>query len=74
VDIHGQPIPGASNSVSVFYAGTIPSAVGQVVINEIMYNSSGANGQYLELYNNSSTTAFDLSGWRMDTDAGAVVR
>ena len=40
VDRNGQPIAGDSNSVSVIYNGTNASPVGQVVINEIMYNPS----------------------------------
>ena len=32
----------------------MPSPVGQVVINEIMYNPVGHNAQFVELYNNST--------------------
>src|SRR5581483_11123586 len=66
VDIHGQPVAGASNLVSLVYAGAAPSPVGQVVINEIMYNPSIAGAEYVELYNNSSSTSFDLSGWKFN--------
>ena len=38
VDRNGQPITGDSNSVSVVYNGTNASPIGQVVINEIMYD------------------------------------
>jgi hypothetical protein len=64
VDSQGQPISGDAANISVTYTGTIPSPVGQVVINEIMYNPSVPNAQYVELYNNSSDVAFDLSGWQ----------
>ena len=64
VDIHGQPVIGTSNTVSVVYTGLLPSAVGQIVINEIMYNPAVVGAQYVELYNNSSSTTFDLSGWQ----------
>jgi regulation of enolase protein 1 (concanavalin A-like superfamily) len=66
VDIHGQPIAGASNNVSVVYTSTLPSPAGQVVINEIMYNPTMPDSQYVELYNNSSSTTFDLSGWQFN--------
>ena len=64
VDRNGQPITGDSNSVSVVYNGTNASPVGQVVINEIMYAPAVTNAQFVELYNNSTNTTFDLSGWQ----------
>ncbi|HEY5233368.1 MAG TPA: lamin tail domain-containing protein [Verrucomicrobiae bacterium] len=64
VDRNSQFIAGDSNSVSVVYSGTSASPVGQIVINEIMYAPSVANAQFVELYNNSTNTAFDLSGWQ----------
>jgi hypothetical protein len=64
VDPNGQPVLGASNSVSAVYSGPLPSPAGQVVINEIMYAPAVANAQYVELYNNSANTTFDLTGWQ----------
>lgn len=63
--IHNQPIVGASNSVSLVYAPALPSPVGHVVINEIMYNPTVLGAQYVELYNNSANTTFDLYGWQL---------
>ena len=65
VDINGQPITGDNGSVNVIYNGTNASPVGQVVINEIMYAPAVANAQFVELYNNSTNTTFDLSGWQL---------
>ena len=65
VDRNGQPITGDSNTVNVVYNGTNASPVGQVVINEIMYNPAAADAQFVEIYNNSTNTAFDLSGWQL---------
>jgi len=62
VDPNNQGVT-SSNSLSVVYGGTIPSPVGQVVINEIMYNPAQPDSQYVELYNNSTNITFDLSGW-----------
>jgi len=62
--INGQPIPGASNIVSVVYQGTNASPVGQIVLNEIMYAPTVNHAQFVELYNRSTNTAFDLSGWK----------
>ncbi len=64
MDRHNQPISGDSNSVSVAYSGTNPSPAGQLVINEIMYAPLLSNAEFVELYNNSTNTTFDLSGWQ----------
>ena len=64
VDHTGQPIAGDSGNVSVVYNGTNASPAGQVVINEIMYDPLIANAQFVELFNNSTNLAFDLSGWQ----------
>jgi hypothetical protein len=63
LDTHGQPIGGTSNGVSVVYSGTIPSPVGAVVLNEIMFNPAIPDAEYVELFNTSSNYTFDLSGW-----------
>jgi hypothetical protein len=63
VDTHHQPLPGDSTNVTVVLNGTLPSPVGPLVINELMYNPSAPIAQFVELYNNSTDTAFDLSGW-----------
>ncbi|MGO8929591.1 MAG: lamin tail domain-containing protein, partial [Limisphaerales bacterium] len=65
VDINGDPITGDAASVSAVYTGTAPSPVGQVVINEIMYAPVWPNASFIELYNNSANTTFDLSGWQL---------
>lgn len=65
VDAKGQPLSGLTTNVQAVYNGTVTSPTGQVVINEIMINPLMPNAQYLELYNNSSNTVFDLSGWQV---------
>ncbi len=65
VNTNYVPIGGYSGSASVIYNGTIPSPVGQVVINEIMFDPLVADAPFIELYNNSSNTTFDLSGWQI---------
>jgi regulation of enolase protein 1 (concanavalin A-like superfamily) len=64
VDRNGQPVAGASNQLAVAYSGIIPSPVGKVVINEIMYNPAIPGAQYVELFNTSTNVTFDLSGWQ----------
>ncbi len=65
IDKNNQPIAGDIGNVNVVYSGTNASPAGQVVINEIMYAPSVGNAQYVELYNNSTNTTFDLSGWQI---------
>lgn len=64
VDRYNQPIAGYGTNVSVVYAGTNSAPAGQIVINEIMYAPSVPHAEFVELYNNSTNTAFDLSGWQ----------
>ena len=66
VDRKDQFIAGNSNYISVVFAATNASPAGQVVINEIMYDPAMPNAQFVELYNNSTTNAFDLSGWQLE--------
>ena len=65
VDKNGQPITGDSNNVNITYGGTNASPAGQIVINEIMYDPAVANAQFVELFNNSTSTTFDLSDWQL---------
>lgn len=66
LDANGQPVPGATGSVSVNYGGTVPSPVDAVVINEIMFNPALPDAEYVELFNTSSNFTFDLSGWEVN--------
>jgi hypothetical protein len=47
---------------------TVPPAASEtnVVINEIMYHPATPGAEFLELHNRSTTTAFDLSGWKLN--------
>jgi len=65
VDVHGNPIPGASNQVTIVYSGAILPPQGNVVFYEIMYNPTSAGAAYVEIFNHSAF-AFDLSGWRVN--------
>jgi len=65
VDLNGQPVSGASATVTATSKGATPSPAGQVVINEIMCDPQVPNAQYIELYNRSPDITFDLSGWQL---------
>jgi hypothetical protein len=54
-----------SGTFAVYVENTsVPdSPVGKVVFNEIMFNAPVPEGEYVELFNRSTNTPFDLSGW-----------
>lgn len=57
---------GGSFGVSVENTGAPDSPVGNVVFNEILYNAPVPDAEYVELFNRSTSTAFDLSGWTLN--------
>ncbi|MGN6386932.1 MAG: lamin tail domain-containing protein, partial [Verrucomicrobiota bacterium] len=64
-DLRGNPVPGATDTITVKYTGPVPRAEDWIVINEIMYHSLAPNADYVELYNRHSSYSFDLSGLQM---------
>jgi hypothetical protein len=78
LDARGNPVSGASATINVNYTGAIEAPQDKLVINEIMYNPAVPDASFVEIYNNSTLSAFDLSGWRLSGAAfifpgGAVV-
>ncbi len=78
-DLRGQPVPGATDTVTVTYAGAIPRVEDNVVINEVHYEAAEPNASFLELYNQSTSVPFDLSGYRLNGvgyvfPAGAIIQ
>ena len=65
-DRFGNPLPGAVATITIKYNGAIPKPQDFLVINEIQYNSIDAGASFVEIYNRSTNTSFDLSGWRVD--------
>ena len=66
LDKNGNPIAGASDTISVNYTGVLYRPQDYLVINEIMYNSATAGGSFIEIYNRNATASFDLSSYRLD--------
>jgi hypothetical protein len=62
-DREGNLLPGATQVVTVVFPGTLPSPANQVALNEIMIQPALAGAEYVELFNTSTNTTFDLSGW-----------
>ena len=62
----GNAIGSATSTLHITYTGSADPVVGRVLIDEIMYNPVANGGSYVELHNSSTTTAFDLSGYRLN--------
>src|SRR3989442_13860553 len=71
LNAQGSPVNGATATINVNYAGAVESPQDKLVINEIMYNPAVPDASFVEFYNNSTVSAFDLSGWRL-SGAGFV--
>ncbi len=66
LDSTGTPVPGASNYLAVVYSPTPTPPEGQIVINELMVHPKVPGAEFIELYNASKTTSFDLSSWQLN--------
>jgi hypothetical protein len=64
-DLHGAPLTNSVAAVTVKYTGAAPDPQGVVVFNEMMTTPIVPDASYVELYNTSATTSFDLSNWRI---------
>ena len=57
----------ASDSITITYTGaSVVSPVGQLVINEIMYNAAAPQGAFVEIYNQSPSNTFHLGGLQLN--------
>jgi hypothetical protein len=66
VDRNGNAIPGLADSITVSYTGAFEKASDFVVISEVQYNAAASGASFLELFNRSASTAFDLTGYRIN--------
>ncbi|VGO11732.1 hypothetical protein PDESU_00278 [Pontiella desulfatans] len=66
LDVYGAPIDGTTASVEVTVTGSLDAPEDSIVINEIHYNPTVVGDEFVELFNRSASTAFDLTGWRMN--------
>jgi hypothetical protein len=65
-DPSGHVLSNLTDSISVTSTATPESPEGRLVINEIMYQPKASEAEFVEILNTSATTAFDLSGWRLN--------
>ena len=66
VDVNGNLIAGATDTISITVNTSPDEPLNKVVINEIMFQPAVPDAEYVELFNTSFTTAFDLRGWRLN--------
>ncbi|MBL9138252.1 MAG: lamin tail domain-containing protein [Verrucomicrobiales bacterium] len=62
----GNAIASAVATASVRYSGTLDSPLGHVVLNEIQTAPVIRDGEFVEVYNRSTNTWFNLSAWRLE--------
>ena len=62
-DVNGNPMTNYALSVTANITSPMDSSQGNIVINEIMYNPAVSNASYVELFNRSTNTTFDLTGY-----------
>lgn len=67
LDKYGNVVGGTTQQLTVVnLSQQQDQPEGKVIINEIMYNPPASGLEFVEIFNGSSTTAFDLSGWRVN--------
>ncbi len=65
LDASGNPLSGAGATMSVNYTGAVELPQDKLLFNEIQCQPAVPGTGFVELYNLSGTTAFDLSGWEL---------
>lgn len=66
LNLADQPISGQLLALTAIQPNPIDPPEGFVVLNELHYNPLQTNAAFVELFNRSATTAFDLSRWRIN--------
>jgi hypothetical protein len=64
-DSEGNPVPGASASITINVTTAGEAIQGRVVINEIQYNPAVPGSSFIELHNTARNTSYDLSGYTL---------
>lgn len=65
-DLNGAPVAGATASTTITVNNAPEDPLGKIVINEINYNPQIPSAEFLELFNTSFNTAYDLFGWQIN--------
>ena len=64
-DDQGKAMANASTNLTINYPGTLRDPRDWVALNEIMFHPAAAGSEFVELYNRSAESAFDLSNYRL---------
>lgn len=65
-DASGAPISGHSETISITCSAAPEQPQDCLVINEIMYHPAAGGAGFIEIYNKSATTTFDLYRYKLD--------
>ena len=65
-DSNRRLVSQAADTITITVTGTGESPVGRIVFNEIQYNPWVPGTEFVEFYNASATSGFDLSGHRIN--------
>jgi hypothetical protein len=60
-----QDIAKYATNVTITVTNLVPSVVGTIVFNELMYNPTNSHAAFVEIFNRSAYYSFDLSGWEI---------
>ena len=79
LDQTGTVVAGATKRIVVRNTSATDAPADSLCFSEIMVEPAVPGGGYVELFNRSGTTSFDLSGWRLDGlgfsfPAGTILR
>ena len=66
LDAQGQVLTNLTDTIHITVDATLDDPVGKIVINEIMFRSTVPGTEFVEIWNTSDTTAFDLRGWHLN--------
>lgn len=66
LDRTGLEVPGARAAAVTRMDGALDTAESAVILNEIQPHPAVDGAGFVELYNRSETTAFDLTGWQLE--------
>jgi hypothetical protein len=65
LDAKGNPVASAAGTIRVTFTGVEELPQDRIALNEIHYHPAVAGSGFVELFNRSTTNAFDISGWRL---------
>ncbi|MGN6386748.1 MAG: lamin tail domain-containing protein, partial [Verrucomicrobiota bacterium] len=65
-DLSGNLIADATDSITINVSNSGDSLPGRVLISEINYAPGQPDSQFVEIFNSSGTTSFDLTGFRLN--------